>query len=989
MNLKRLFMAFVLPLAFMAFANAQDKVVTGKVTDSKDGTPLIGVTVMIKGTTRGAQTAADGSFRLSVPANATTLVISSLGYTTQEVAIGSGTVNVALVAGAGANLNEVVVIGYGTQRKKDLTSAVVSVSEKDFQQGVITSPEQLIAGKVAGVQISTNSGAPGEGSTIRIRGGASLNGSNNPLIVIDGVPVNQRLDIPGSSNPLNLINPDDIESITILKDASAAAIYGSRGSNGVIIITTKKGVRGKPRITFSTQLGVSYAPKKVDVLSPAEFRNLVNTYGNATQKALMSFGNTDWQDEVYEDAVTTDNSLSISGSFKKMPYRVAYGLTSQNGILKGDNFTRNSLSLNLSPRFFKDYLKVDISLKGASTTNRFADRGAVGNAVAFDPTQTVYSGKTRLGGYFEWLDPATGKPNTLSPRNPVALLNLRDDHSRVQRSIGNIQFDYKFHWLPDLRANLNLGYDIAEGTGSVYVPDSAASLYPQGGLNNTYKRGEENKLLEFFLNYAKDIPSIKSRIDVTAGYGYQDFLTKYYNYASYRANKTIIPGSEPVFETDRPQYTMISSYGRIIYTFMNRYTLNAIYRVDASSRVKKENRWGVFPAVSFSWRVKDENFLRNSNVVSDLKLRAGYGLTGQQEVGGLYDFIPNYGLSTNTAQYQFGTGANSYYYMYRPAGYDPDRKWESTATINVGLDFGFLKNRISGSFDYFFKKTKDLLAPVNLPAGTNFTNLITANVGNMETKGFEVTLNATPVKTKSWNWDVSANFSYSKPTITNLRKFADSSFIGFPTGGISGGTGTTIQIHSVGYSPGAYYVYQQVYDASGKPIEGAYVDQNNDGKINEQDLYRYKSPIPKYLVGFSTSVAYKKWSLSTTLRASIGNYLYNNYFSNRGVKREILNPANFLSNGSRNVLETNFYNSQFYSDYYVENASFLRMDNISLGYNAGKVLKGKANLRVSASIQNVFVITEYKGLDPEINGGIDNNIYPRPRTAALGINLDF
>jgi TonB-dependent starch-binding outer membrane protein SusC len=986
MNLKRLFMAFVLPLAFMAFANAQDRVVTGKVTDSKDGTPVMGVSVMVKGTNKGTQTTSDGSFRLSVPSGATTLVISSIGYTNQEVAIGSGTVNVSLVAGAGNNLNEVVVIGYGTQRKKDITSAVVSVTEKDFQQGVITSPEQLIAGKVAGVQITSNSGAPGDGSVIRIRGGASLNASNDPLIVIDGVPISQSLGIPGSSNPLNMINPDDIESINILKDASAAAIYGSRGSNGVIIITTKKGVRGKPRFTFNTQVGVSMVPKKVDVLSPAEFRNLVNTYGNTTQKALMGLGNTDWQNEIYTDAIISDNSISVAGSLKNLPYRVSYGLTTQDGVLKGDNFTRNSLALNVTPRFLKDHLKIDVNLKGTLTTNTFADRGAVGNAVAFDPTQLVFSGKTRLGGYYEWLDPATGKPNTLSPRNPVALLNQRNDNSNVQRSIGNIQIDYKFHFLPELRANLNLGYDMAQGKGSVYVPDSAASLYPQGGLNNTYKQGQENKLLEFYLNYAKDIPSIQSRIDVTAGYGYQDFLTKVYNYPSYRANGTVIGGSEPVFATDRPQYTMISNYGRLVYSFKNKYILNAIYRMDASSRVKKENRWGIFPAVSFAWRVKDEPFMKSLNLVNDLKFRIGYGITGQQEGIGNYDYIPNYAISTNTAQYQFGS---SFYYMYRPSGYDPDRKWEQTATTNVGIDFSILKNRISGSMDYFFKKTKDLLATVNLPAGSNFTNQIVTNVGNVEAKGFELSLNTNPVKLKNFSWDFNINFSYSKATITNLTKSADSSFIGFPIGGVAGGTGNTIQINSVGYSPNTFYVYQQVYDANGKPIEGAYVDQNGDGTINEKDLYRYKSPAPNYLLGITTGVTYKKWSASVALRASFNNYMYNNYFSNRGVKREILNPANFLSNGSRNVLETNFYNTQVFSDYYVENASFLRMDNLNIGYNVGKVFMNRATMRVYASMQNVFVITKYKGLDPELSGGIDNNIYPRPRITSLGLNLNF
>jgi TonB-linked SusC/RagA family outer membrane protein len=985
MNLKRLFMAFVLPLIFAAFANAQDKVVTGKVTDSKDGTPLVGVSVIVKGTTKGTQTASDGTFRLSVPNGATALVISSVGYTNQEVAIGTGTVNISLVAGAGANLNEVVVIGYGTQRKKDLTGSVVSVSEKDFQQGVIASPEQLIAGKVAGVQITSNSGAPGDGSRIRIRGGASLNSSNDPLIVIDGVPVNNE-GISGSGNFLSLINPNDIESMSILKDASAAAIYGSRASNGVIIITTKKGTRGKPRFNFSTVLSAAGNVNKVDVLSPTEFRNLVNTYGNASQKALLGIGNTDWQDEIYRTAFAQDNNLSVSGSYKTMPYRVSLGFLNQDGVLEGDNYNRTSLGINLSPRFLKDNLRIDLNLKGSVTHNVFANRAAIGTAVSFDPTQLVYSGKTRLGGYFEWLDPSTNKPNTLAPRNPVALLNQRDDRSTVRRSIGNIQFDYKLPFFPDIRANLNLGYDIAEGSGTVYVPDSAASQYSQGGINNYYKQGKQNTLLEFYLNYAKDLPSIKSRIDAIAGYGYQDFLTKIYYYPSYRANKTIIPGSEPVFATDNPRYTLISMYGRVNYTFMNRYILTATVRRDGSSKFSKAARWGTFPSAAFAWRIKEEDFLKTNTLFSDLKLRVGYGITGQQDGIPYYSYIPNYYQSTNTAQYQFG---NTFYYMYRPDAYDANLKWEETATANIGLDFAFLKGRISGSVDYYFKKTKDLLADIPIPVGSNFSNRLTTNVGNVENRGVEFTLNTIPVKTKNLSWDFNFNITYNKNKITNLTKVVDPNFKGNPTGAISGGTGNSIQINSVGYNTNAFFVYQQVYDANGKPIEGLYVDQNADGKINEQDLYHYKSSEPNILLGVSTGVVYKKWSAGVVLRGTFNNYVYNNYFSNHAVKRAIMDPANFLSNGPRNVLETMFGNNQYFSDYYIENASFLRMDNLNIGYNAGKVFQNRASMRVSASVQNVFVITKYRGLDPEVSSGVDNNIYPRPRTYSLGLSLDF
>jgi TonB-dependent starch-binding outer membrane protein SusC len=1005
--------ASVIILALLAQVSfAQDRVITGKITDSKDGSPVQGASVVAKGNRTGAQTGTDGTFRISVPATVNALIVSSVGFATQEVSIeGKTSVTVSLVL-ANTSLGEVVVIGYGTARKRDLTGSVTTVSSKDFQKGSITTPEQLIAGKVAGVSISSNGGAPGSGSTIRIRGGASLNASNNPLIVIDGVPVDNN-GISGAANALALINPNDIESFNILKDASATAIYGSRASNGVIIITTKKGKSGKAKFTFSTLYSLSTLPKEADVLSPDEFRSYVNTHGTPAQIALMGTASTNWQQEVYDNASTTDNNLSMSGTYKTMPYRLSLGYLSQDGILKTGNLNRKSVAITLNPKFLKDHLKVDINLKGSINNSRFADEGAIGNAVRFDPTKPVTSSSKRYGGYFEWLDASsvTGL-RKLSPLNPVGLLLQRTDKSQVQRSIGNIQFDYKVHFLPDLRVNLNLGYDISKGEGTVYIPDSAASSYKRspdamhGGVDNQYLQKKSNTVIESYLNYVKDIKSINSRVDVMAGYSYQDFTARNINgkldpngvlidkdgnkwtpYSDYTTDGFRI--SSPTFRFDKPQNRLMSYFGRFNYSYKGKYLLTGTIRRDGSSRFSKDNRWGWFPSGAFAWRMKEESFFKRVAVISELKLRAGYGVTGQQDGIGNYDYLPKYNVGNSQAQYQFG---NTFYDLYRPDGYNPNLKWEQTATTNLGLDFGFFNGRISGAVDLYIKKTTDLLSVIDQPAGTNFSNKIIANIGNMENKGIEITLNTQPVKNNNLVWDLGFNVTFNKNEITKLTFTNDPTFPGNLTGGIAGGVGSTIQIHTVGFPKSSFYTYKQVYDENGKPIENLFEDLNRDGLINVNDLYRYKAPDPDVFLGAYSNVSWKNWSAGFALRANLGNYMYNNRFSNTGVQRNIIDPLGFLANGSRNLLETNFTgNGDKYllSDYYIENASFLRMDNINIGYNAGNIISKNTNLRIGANIQNVFTITNYKGLDPEVTGGIDNNFYPRPRNFVINIGLDF
>lgn len=973
--------------------NSPPHTVSGKVV-SATGETLIGVSIKIKNTNSGTSTDANGNFSISVPDNNAVLVFSYIGFKAQEVTVGDNTtLNVKMQSDASA-LAEVVVIGYGTARKKDLTGSVAVVGAKDFQKGTISTPEQMISGKVPGVSIVSNSGQPGAGSTIRIRGGSSLNASNDPLFVIDGVVLDNS-SISGASNPLSFINANDIETFTVLKDASAAAIYGARAANGVIIITTKKGSSNALKVSLNSVNAISSITKYVDVLSADEFRAIVNANGSAAQKARLGTQNTDWQKEIFQTGIGSDNNVGISGGLKFLPYRLSVGYQNLSGILKTDKLQKTSAALVLNPTFFDNHLKVDVNLKGSMQNTRFANTGAIGGAVSFDPTQAMYADNQTYGGYFEYLDPTspTGL-YALQGRNPMGLLKQRMDKSSPQRSIGNVQIDYKFHFLPELRANLNLGYDVAKGKGTVVVPAFAASNYlagGAGGLNNYYKQDRKNTLLDFYLNYVKDIKSIKSRIDLTTGYSYNDYNTKTYNYASFNANGDKLVGSaDPTYPfNESPKYRLISYFGRANYNFDDRYLLTATLRRDGSSRFGPENKFALFPSVALAWSVKNEGFLKANNTISALKFRLGYGVTGQQDFGRDFGYLASYGLSQSSASYQFG---DAYYLMYRPSGYVSTIKWEESTTTNLAMDYGFMDNRINGTIEFYNRKTKDLLALAPQAAGTNFSATAFQNIGNMENKGVEFSINAQPVKKQNLTWDAGFNITLNKNKITNLTLVPnDPNYLGSPTGSIAGGIGGQFtQLNAVGGSRNTFNLYQQVYDNAGKPIEGVYVDRNADGVINASDVYLSKSSDPKVYLGYSNSITYKKWSTSFVLRANLGNYVYNNTYSQAGTLKQITGSA-VAYNASANYLDTKFSGSsiQALSDYYIQNASFLKMDNFNIGYNAGKFFNQKVNLQVSAIVQNVFVVTKYKGLDPEISSGIDNNIYPRPRVFSLGLNLNY
>lgn len=962
-----------------AFAQ-EGKKITGHVVDDTNE-PLIGASILVVGTSTGVITDLDGNFNIIVPSGATALQISYVGYETVTVPVPSGnTVNVKMKSDA-QMLSDVVVIGYGTQRKSDLTGSVSNVSSKDFNSGLISSPEQLINGKVSGVQIMSNSGSPTAGSTIRIRGGASLNASNDPLIVLDGVPLEAGGISGNTGNFLSLINPSDIESMTILKDASSTAIYGSRASNGVIIITTKKGSNDRMKVSLSTTNSIQTRTKLADMLSHDEFVDVINSRGTDAQRALLGTSNTDWNDQIYQNAFGTDNNVSIAGRLaKNFPIRVSIGYYNQSGLLKTDKAERLTGSVSLSPSFFDDHLKVNVNVKGSVNNNRFAETGAIWAAATYNPTLPVYSGNHAFGGYLEALD-NVGEPVNAAVLNPLGYIKQNKSTSKVTRFVGNADVDYRVHFLPDLKFHATLGYDYAEGKGKVYVPAEAMQYYTTGGRDYSYgPQKNTNRLLTTYLNYNKYLDSWKSNIDATVGYDYQFWKSTSPLYSELNTLGAVQSTSAA---TDQ-RHALISYYARLNYTFDSRYMLTATVRRDGTSRFNKDNRWGTFPSVALAWRVSEEAFLKDNTVLSNLKLRASYGVTGQQDGIGNYNYLPVYTYSQTGAEVQFG---NQFINTYRPEAYVSDLKWETTTSWNAGFDFGFLKDRISGSFDFYTRKTEDLLATVAAPAGSTFDKTILTNVGNVDSKGIEVTLNATPIQTKDWNWDISFNMTWQKMKVKNLSLVESSAVTNTAVGPWI--DGYQFQVLSEGYEPYMFYVYHQLYDEkTGKPIEGAYADLNDDGVIDSNDLYRYKSPAPDFIYGFSTSLRYKKWTLSTSLRANVGNYVYNGMAMNTGTWSTVSYNTYQLNNLNSSYLKTGFQNRQYLSDYYIENASFLKMDNLSLAYNFGRICKW-FSMNASVMVQNVFCITKYTGVDPEVPNGMDVSFYPRPRTYSLSLGFEF
>lgn len=996
-----------------ATAFAQQITVKGHVKD-KTGEPIIGANVSVKGVAGGQITDLDGNFSIKADAKST-IVVSFIGYITKELPAKKELV--VVLEEDQQMLEDVVVIGYGSVRKTDLSGSVIAIKAEEKNKGAVTSPQELIQGKVPGLFVAPGDGAPGSGGAIRIRGGASLNASNDPLIVIDGVPVSND-SAPGTPNALATINPNDIETFTVLKDASATAIYGSRASNGVIIITTKKGTQDKIKISYSGTFTAKDPYNRVKVLGAEEYRNIMleqypagTNQGDNVRQYLNLFPEqtTDWQKEIFQTGLSTDQNISVAGKKGFLPFRASLGYNNERGTLLTSTYKRYTGAISLSPKFFDNHLSVDVNVKGTINKSRFADGGAVGAAAFFDPTKPVKNTDGKFNGYWNWTSGAN--PNTLSGVNPLSLLNDVDNHGTTKRSLGNIQLDYKIHGFEDLRVNLNLGYDVAESEGSSFVaPGSFQSAkdsdFTNIGQGSTWNNLRRNHLLDFYVNYVKEVSSIQSRFDVMAGYSWQHFYNSNFGQTFSNTvtdeNKPAYWGKEKegyIFDEERNAYLkkgstvapyenfLVSFFGRMNYSLMDRYLLTATLRRDGSSRFSSgDNRWGLFPSAALAWTISSEPWMKNTtDVLSNLKLRLGYGVTGQQEIGD-YQYLTTYSLGTNPNGMYLGT------FLLKPNGYSPDLKWEETTTYNLALDYGLLGNRIKGTFEYYIKHTKDLLNTVNAPAGTNFTNQIIANVGEMENKGFEFNIDAIVVDKKDFSWQLGYNITWNDSKITKLTAAYNPKYPGIDAGSAPFGTNTVIQKHQVDQLPGTFWLYKQVYDSNGKPIQNAIVDLNEDGQITEADRYfTGKSPMAKVFMGLSSQLNYKNWDLGFNLRSNLGNYVFNAFAADNS-SRDSFGNQGFLNNLSESALTTGFKQrnrtEQKVTDYFLENASFLKMDNITLGYSFNKLFSKNISGRVSASIQNVFTITNYSGLDPEAPA-IDYNVWPRPRTFTLGLNINF
>ena len=975
---------FVILLLCVAFGYAQQITVKGTVKDGS-GQPLMGASVLVKGTSHGTAADFDGNFELKVD-KGVTLVVSSVGYKSREVAAKAGTMNIVLQEDT-QQLEDVVVIGYGAIKKKDLTGSVNLVTDKDFNKAPSVNADQLIQGKIAGVQMTSASGAPGEGQTIRVRGNGSLSLTSNPLIVIDGVPMNDG-GVGGSRSIFNSINPEDIESMTVLKDASSTAIFGSRAANGVIMITTKKGKANQDlKISFNTSIALQDVNKYVDVMNANQFRQTVKGLNNPAAEALLGNADTNWQKEIYQTAPMSNSTLVLSGAYKTLPYRVSVGHSYADGILRTDNFKRTNAKISLNPTFFDKSLKLELNANGTYMQNRFANKDAIGAAVEYDPTQSVFGGLAKYGGYHAWVNPNNGSRYDLAPNNPMAMLKFLDDSSKVYRFIGNAKVDYTLPFFKDITASVNVGIDYSKGEGDKITDRRMPTSTPGfDGAKTTYTNKATNKLFDAYINYIKDIKETHN-IGLMVGHSYQSFEfdnnSTDYSYFTNPGDNKIVPN------IDKNRNVLMSFFGRANYSYKNRYLFTATLRADASSKLNPDDRWGYFPSVALAWNVSNENFLKDNKTLNELKLRFGYGEVGNVNGLGDYLFLTNYTRSQDGASYQLGDG---FYQTYRPGVTNKNLRWEIGNTLNAGIDFGLLDNLITGTLAVYRKQTKDLIAETTIDPFTNFKNRVNANVGDMENKGIELGLTVTPIRNieKNIRWSFNYNISYNENKIT---KMPDDQ----PAGGISGGTGNRVQLHREGETPYSFFVYQQVYDAQGNPVENAFVDRNGNGKIDEGDRYLYKSPFAPVTMGFGTDLNYKNWDLNITTRANIGNYVYNNTQSRLDQFGEITANSGFLRNIKANSNFQRHNDQSWLSDYYLENASFFKLDNITLGYTFPHT--DKMYIRLYGTVQNVLTITKYSGLDPEALSvdsatnratfGIDNNLYPRPQTYLLGLNVNF
>ncbi len=967
--------------------------VKGVVVDALG--PVIGAAVVQQGTTNGTSTGMDGDFVLNVPNGDVLIEISCIGYATQVFKASEVPGTITLSEDTHF-LDEVVVIGYGTVKKSDLTGSVSTVKADEINKGVISSPADMLRGKSAGVVVTAGDGMPGSAATVRIRGGSSINASNTPLYVIDGLPVSND-GISGMSDPMASINPEDIESFTVLKDASATAIYGSRASNGVIVITTKKGSKtatALPKVAVDFTTSVNTIAKYNSLLDADGIVKIIRDFYGANSAAEQHLGingklySTDWQKEIYQVAPTYDGNISLNGRAGFLPYRVSGGFMSQSGTLKGSKMNRGTLSLNLSPTFFDRHLTVNVNGKGTYAKNWYANQGAIGAANHYDPTKPVHSNEPgySLNGYTTWYD-ASGNINTMATMNPVALLNDRIDTADAYRFIGNTQFDYKVHGFEDLRLNLNLGMDWAKSKGLTEVAKGSEASFHNtnqsgGGSHTDYDYSRMNTTLEFYADYNKTFAE-KHNVDLMAGYSWQRFYNEN-NSKTFRISDKSSLGES----VGKGELFLISFFGRANYAFDDKYLLTATLRADGTSRFQN-HKWGIFPSVAFGWNILKESFMPDSDKLSTLKLRLSWGETGQQEVGGYYDTFAQF-LTTQLGSYYFTT-PGGYTNPIAALGYSADLRWETTTTYNVGMDFGFWNDRLTAAVDVYKRDTRDILNYIPVPALSNLTNYLNTNIGSMTNQGVEVDLNAILVETRDASWSVGFNAAYNKNKITKLT-VSDDDATGVETGGISGGTGNNVQMFQVGYPMRTFNLYQQVYDTAGNPVNGVYVDRNNDGQINADDKYLGHHADPDWTFGFNTSFSWKNWTAALSGHASLGNWVYNNVASDTEMLADLWTNQ-FISNRVSGATKSMFSQAQYLSDYYLQDGSYLKLDNFTLGYTFPKLFNVTADrpfsLNIFGTVQNICCLTRYTGIDPEIYGGIDGTVYPRPRTFVAGVKLNF
>ncbi|WP_348768300.1 TonB-dependent receptor [uncultured Bacteroides sp.] len=998
-------LTLMLGLFLSVGAYAQNITVKGHVKDALGG--VIGASIVEKGNpTNGTITDFDGNFSLNVPKGAT-LVISFIGYKTQEVAAAPSII-VTLVEDS-EMLDEVVVVGYGRTKKDDLTGSVTAIKPDELSKGITNNAQDMLVGKVAGVDVITSGGTPGSGAQIRVRGGSSLNASNDPLIVIDGLTIDNNT-ATGMSNVLAMVNPSDIETFTVLKDASATAIYGSRASNGVIIITTKKGKSGSaPKVSYNGDMTISMIQKKYDVLDGDEFRALVNDmWGENVGTVGLGNANTDWQDQIFRTAISHNHNVSISGGLKNMPYRLSVGYNSSDGIVETSWMRRANVGLNLSPSFFDNHLNLKVNAKYMYEKDRYADAGgAIGAALSMDPTQPVYFAADNprspfFGGYFqysqtpqnfnsEWL--YTNNPN--APQNPLALLKMKDTEAAANDFTGNIEADYKIHGFEDLHLHASYGGQYTESKQDDIISKYSYSnnYYGWNGVTQYYKY---SITANAYAQYMKEIGA--HNFDVMVGAEESHYHRNGYNYGQGTdpyTGEAYNPSSRKEQEW-ATHYSLVSYFGRLNYTLLNRYMLTATFRADGSSRFHEDNRWGYFPSVAFAWKINEEAFMKDLTWWNEFKLRLGWGMTGQQDIGTDFGYVTHYTVSDSYAQYPFG---DIYYGTMRPSAYNPDLKWETTTTYNAGIDLGFLNNRITANVDGYYRETKDLLNTVTIPVGMQFGSVLTKNIGSLKNYGLEFSINAKPIVTKDFTWDLSYNIAWNHNEITDLVGGDDNFYQIVQSTNISRGNSTRIQANKVGEPVNSFFVYQQVYDENGKPIEGMYVDRDGNGRIDDGDRYFYKKPSADVIMGLTTKFLYKNWDLSMSFRASLGNYVYYDFLSNRAVVSQSgLYTNSTLHNTTPEAVALGFTgvgagNDNYLSDYFVRNASFLKCSNITLGYSFPALFKvgghETCSGRAFVTAQNPFIISKYKGIDPEVSNGIDSNPYPRPFSIQIGLNLNF